>query len=35
MSTKILAPMPGTIVSILVSEGDDVLDTRKSSCSRP
>ena len=26
MSTKILAPMPGTIVNILVSEGDDVLD---------
>ena len=26
MSTKILAPMPGTIINILVSEGDDVLD---------
>jgi acetyl-CoA carboxylase biotin carboxyl carrier protein len=26
MSTQILAPMPGTIVNILVSEGDDVLE---------
>lgn len=26
MSTEIMAPMPGTIVNILVKEGDDVLD---------
>ena len=26
MSTQILAPMPGTIVNILVNEGDDVLE---------
>ncbi|MGD2100018.1 MAG: acetyl-CoA carboxylase biotin carboxyl carrier protein subunit [Desulfobacterales bacterium] len=26
MATEILAPMPGTIINILVKEGDDVLE---------
>jgi biotin carboxyl carrier protein len=26
MATEILAPMPGTIVKVLVKEGDDVLE---------
>ena len=26
MATEILAPMPGTIINILVNEGDDVLE---------
>jgi biotin carboxyl carrier protein len=26
MATEILAPMPGTIVNILVNEGDEVLE---------
>ena len=26
MATDILAPMPGTIITILVNEGDDVLE---------
>jgi biotin carboxyl carrier protein len=26
MSTQILAPMPGTIVNLLVNEGDEVLE---------
>ena len=26
MATEILAPMPGTIISILVNEGDEVLE---------
>ena len=26
MATEILAPMPGTIINILVNEGDEVLE---------
>ena len=26
MATEIIAPMPGTIINILVNEGDDVLE---------